>query len=311
MKFQDKLQEICGSEFGERDLNLEKAITGVFEKMNARGLIHSSMTATKVAEVVKSELLESSMFIMQTAKEVQQLYFPKIIADEFKTSTFSLLKQRLERLQGTKMGRLKSVLDSLQNKNILKSISLEETVINIQSDTEFQIDKYLAERKNNKKYEQGSAKPTGAGMKPTSKEVWDEIYKDYEITKRSFAKRINFVSDKFKKSAIFRDIEHAYSLAGLGYSKPAVILSGSVIEELLRLYLKHKGITPARNNFDSYIKACENNGLIKSAIHRLTDSVRHFRNYVHLEKEESSRSTISKATAKGAVSSIFTIANDL
>lgn len=41
-----------------------------------------------------------------------------------------------------------------------------------------------------------------------------------------------------------------------------------------------------------------------------TDSLRHFRNLVHLEKETSSKFTISKATAKGAVSSIFTIAND-
>jgi len=84
-----------------------------------------------------------------------------------------------------------------------------------------------------------------------------------------------------------------------------------MIEEILRLYLIHKKITPSKNNFDGYIKACESNGLLKSAIHRLTDSVRHFRNFVHLEKEESSRTTISKATAKGAVSSIFTIANDL
>lgn len=154
-------------------------------------------------------------------------------------------------------------------------------------------------------------KSNAIDMKPTSKEVWDEISKDYEVTKMSFAKKINFVSDKFKKSAIFRDIEQSYSLANLGYSKPAVILAGSVIEELLRIYLNHKQIIPARNNFDSYIKACEDNGLIKSAIHRLTDSVRHFRNFVHLEKEESKRTTISKATAKGAVSSIFTIVNDL
>jgi hypothetical protein len=35
--------------------------------------------------------------------------------------------------------------------------------------------------------------------------------------------------------------------------KPAVILAGSVIEELLRLYLVHKNIKPAKKTFDSYI----------------------------------------------------------
>jgi hypothetical protein len=79
---------------------------------------------------------------------------------------------------------------------------------------------------------------------------------------------------------------------------------------LLRLYLDHKGIKPANKTFDSYIKTCEDNGLLKSAIYRLTDSVRHFRNIVHLQKENNSKITISKATAKGAVTSIFTLAND-
>ena len=62
--------------------------------------------------------------------------------------------------------------------------------------------------------------------------------------------------------------------------------------------------------FDSYIKACADNGLIKISISRLSDSVRHFRNLVHLSREDDKSHTISKATASGAVSSIFTIAND-
>ena len=99
-------------------------------------------------------------------------------------------------------------------------------------------------------------------------------------------------------------------MANLGYAKSAVILSGSVIEELLRLFLSHKEIKPAQNTFDSYIQTCEANGLLKSGISRLTDSVRHFRNIVHLRKEKDSKITISKPTAKGAVTSIFTIVND-
>ena len=118
------------------------------------------------------------------------------------------------------------------------------------------------------------------------------------------------MSDSFKKKIIFRDIEHAFVLASQGFSKPALILAGGVIEELLRLYLKHNKISPASNNFDAYIKACEQHKLLKSGVSRLSDSVRHFRNLVHLSKEETKKHTISKATAKGAVASIFTIAND-
>ena len=99
-------------------------------------------------------------------------------------------------------------------------------------------------------------------------------------------------------------------LASLGFSKPAIILAGSVIEELLRLYLKHNSKSPTRNDFDEYIKTCEQHGLLKDSVSRLSHAVRQFRNLVHLSREESSRDTISKATAKGAVSSIFTISND-
>ena len=118
-------------------------------------------------------------------------------------------------------------------------------------------------------------------------------------------------TDKFKRETIFRDVKHAYLLANNGYPKPAVILAGSVTEELLRLFLKHNRIKPLNNKFESYIDACNKKKLIKKGIHSLSDSVRHFRNIVHLEKEESSKDSISISAAKGAVSSIFTIVNDL
>ena len=145
---------------------------------------------------------------------------------------------------------------------------------------------------------------------PNSRDVWTEIEKDYDETKKTFGKKINFVVDKYKRNIIFRDVEHAYILASAGFNKPAVILAGGVIEELLRLYLIHKGVSIKSDKFDEYLKACETNGLLKLAIHNLSNSVRHFRNIVHLSKETSARITLSKATAKGAVSSIFTIAND-
>jgi len=141
-------------------------------------------------------------------------------------------------------------------------------------------------------------------------DTWKKIEEEYGISKKMFGKKINFVKDRFKRGIIFRDIGQAFALAREGFNKPSVVLAGSVIEELSRLYLVHKNIAPARNNLDSYIKACEENDLLKAAIQRLADSVRQFRNIVHLGKETSSRHTISKPTAIGAVASIFTIAND-
>jgi len=141
--------------------------------------------------------------------------------------------------------------------------------------------------------------------------AWVEIKKEYGVSKSTLGKRISFVKGEFKRNVIFRDIGQAFLLAHYGFHKPSIVLAGGVIEELLRLYLKHKNVVPARNTLESYIKACEENDLMKGAIHGLADSVRQFRNIVHLERESSLKFSISKATAKGAVASVFTIANDL
>ncbi|GEM_PF-1386673 len=141
--------------------------------------------------------------------------------------------------------------------------------------------------------------------------AWSQIEREYGVPKRTLGKRISFVKDGFKRKVIFRDIEQAYLLANYGFHKPAVILAGGVIEELLRLYLAHEKVKPDKDNLESYIKACETSGLIKGAIPKLADSVRLFRNIVHLAREISSRESISRAKAKGAVSSVFTIANEL
>jgi len=140
---------------------------------------------------------------------------------------------------------------------------------------------------------------------------WADIESEYGVSKRGLGKKLSFIKDQFKKNVIFRDIEHAFLLAQNGFNKPSVILAGGVVEELLRLFLEHKNIKPDSKTLDSYIKCCENHGFIKDAIHNLADSVRQFRNIVHLEKEKSAKYSISKAAAKGAVSSIFTIANEL
>lgn len=140
---------------------------------------------------------------------------------------------------------------------------------------------------------------------------WKIIEKDFNVTKVRFGKQIKFVRDQYKREIIFRDIAQALSLSYSGYNKPALILAGGVIEELLRLFIESKHETPARNTFESYITICEEKHLLKSNIRSLTDSARQFRNIVHLERELSTRETISKAAAKTAVSSIFTIVNDL
>lgn len=151
------------------------------------------------------------------------------------------------------------------------------------------------------------AKPVS---RPNPVNGWAKIFKEYGVTKSAFGKRIDFVKDPFKREILFRDVEHAYRLADGGFFKSAVILAGGVIEELLRLYLESKAISSSKKDFDGYIKECENKKLLKAAISRLSDSVRHFRNYVHLEKETSVRHTLSKANAKGSVASIFVIVND-
>lgn len=144
----------------------------------------------------------------------------------------------------------------------------------------------------------------------SSKANWKAIETEFGITKMGFGRKINFITDTFERTIIFRDVEQAFVLASSGFSKPAVILAGGVIEELLRLYLEYKHIKPIKDSFDGYIQTCQQKKLLEVGISRLSDSARHFRNLVHLSKEKTKRHTTSKSKAKGAVASIFTIAND-
>ncbi|MCF6270948.1 MAG: hypothetical protein L3J41_14625 [Melioribacteraceae bacterium] len=163
---------------------------------------------------------------------------------------------------------------------------------------------------------EANQEPIGINLKPNntneynSKSVWKLIEVEYNVSKQIFGKKINFVEDKFKREIIFRDVGQAFYLAKNGFYKPSIILSGGVAEELLRLYLKAHNIKPERNTFDKYLKSCTDNKLLKSAIHKLSDSLREFRNIVHLEKEESKKQSLSKSSALGAVAAIFTLIND-
>jgi hypothetical protein len=147
-------------------------------------------------------------------------------------------------------------------------------------------------------------------MNLPDKKIWIQIENDLGMSKRAFGKKINFVNDDFKRKIIFRDIAQAYILSKSNFSKPAVILAGSIIEELLRLYLDYKKVKPTDNTFNEYINTCNANGFLKSGISKLSHSVRYFRNLVHMNNETNSKDTISKATSQNAVSSIFIIANE-
>lgn len=149
-----------------------------------------------------------------------------------------------------------------------------------------------------------------AGRTSTKTDIWRNIQKEYGISKRAFCKKINFVKDDFKREVILRDLGQAYYLAFNGFNKPAVILAGGVIEELLRLYLENKGIKSKKDTLESYIITCAEKGILKKAIQKLADSVREFRNLVHLQREKSPRYSISIPTAKNAVASVFIIIND-
>lgn len=142
------------------------------------------------------------------------------------------------------------------------------------------------------------------------KDIWASIENDFEVTKLQFGKRINFVRNQFKRDIIFRDVEQAYILAKEGFNKPAVILAGGVIEELLRLFLDNKNENAKNKRFEELIKICQKKGFLKEEISNLASAIRRFRNSVHLAAEKSKKYTISKATALATVALIFTIAND-
>lgn len=140
-------------------------------------------------------------------------------------------------------------------------------------------------------------------------QIWQLIHKEYGISKVSFGKKIKFVKEKYKRKAIFRDVAHAYILAKYNFPKPSIILSGGVVEELLRLYLKSLKINPEKESFFSYIEACKKKKSLINPLNNLSDSVRHFRNFIHLEKETDSKDELTNFHAINAISSIFSISN--
>jgi len=274
--------------------------------------------AIRIVEVQLGELLG----IANTAKSSRdaRLGFEKL--NRWKARTVRLLSENIHPNEGQKLkgkptysfmtygialenlldavsiysGFLESLLDELQRH--------PEDVLNAPTPSDEEV-------KTVKATQPASSLEQETSLSATSgKANWEAIEGEFGITKRGFGIRINFIRDPLKRTLVFRDTEQAFVLASSGFSKPAVILAGGVIEELLRLYLRHKHIKPIKDDFEGYIQTCQQQKLLEEGISRLSDSARHFRNLVHISKEKTKRHTISKSTAKGAVSSIFTIAND-
>ncbi len=138
-------------------------------------------------------------------------------------------------------------------------------------------------------------------------DIWVNIKKEFSLTKKEFGKRINFIEDDIARKIIFRDVEHAYYLLKKNINKPAIILAGSIMEEILRQLLLFEGIKSKNESFDDYIKTCELNKLLSISVSRLSDSSRLFRNYVHISKEINSIDRISNSVANAAVSALFVL----
>ena len=192
----------------------------------------------------------------------------------------------------------------------LKNISDDELITNYQSITEILYRNIVSYKDKENLVISPNDKKKKIISVFDEKEIWKEIANHYDISKIQFGRKINFVNDKFKRKIIFRDVAQSYYLTRTGCYKTGVILAGGVIEELLKEFLIKNKIKPKNNTFDAYIKCCEQNGLLKSGIGKLSDSVREFRNLVHINNEKSERFTLSKASAISAVSSIFVITND-
>lgn len=140
--------------------------------------------------------------------------------------------------------------------------------------------------------------------------AWTEIQKEYDCSKAKFARQINFLP-RFKRAIVIRDVAQAHSCLKQGFYKPAATLVGGAIEEILRLYLKHHGYPTKNKRFEDFIEDCEKNCLLKPGLAHLTHSVRDFRNFIHLAKENSKEQSISKSIATGALSAVFTVVGNL
>ena len=129
--------------------------------------------------------------------------------------------------------------------------------------------------------------------------AWNKGIKSSEIEKKKIGIGMrgifNFVKDKKTKSILVRDFAYAEICREKSMSKPAIILYGSIIEEVLRYKLNSKA------KFSSLIdKFKEKKGLDPSLIRKI-DFIKDFRDYVHifLEKQGNFEPTEGIASVAG------------
>jgi len=310
-----KLSDLLYSRERDRiSSNLGEDLSRTSREFNIRGMFHSGIHVNEIFDK-RMEIINQliNFKINQDTKEIDKI--SNIVTAEICEKILERAKQLIEdqidnlKFEIVKFCRRFPGSDSYLNL-INNRIIDERNKLISHAKREVDIFQKQSESKKQRKKVFNEISVTEKEIQFSTLNAWVRIKNEFDVSKLTFGRKIYFVKDKFKRKIIFRDTLNAYMLAENGFSKSAVILAGSIIEELLRLYLEYRNIHPSKNNFNEYIKLCESKGILKKGISKLSDSVRYFRNIVHLKNEISPKYTISKAAAKNAVSSIFIISND-
>jgi len=238
----------------------EKILSKISEEFNLKGTLYSGMHVNKILDK-RMEIINQlvDFKISQDIKEISKRFdvLTKEIYDELFKRAKQLINGQIDnlKLEMEKFCRHFPNPDSylslinnriIEEKNKLSSHAKREVnIFQKQSEFKKQGKKVFNEMSVNEKEIQFS-----------TLDAWDRIKNEFGVSKLAFGRKIYFVKDKFKRKIIFRDTSNAYMLAENGFSKSAVILAGSIIEELLRLYLEDRNIHPSKNNFNDYIKLC-------------------------------------------------------
>src|SRR3989339_500030 len=145
LKFSEKLNEIAKIRFQERDYLFQRSMQNVFEEMESRGMIVSDATACKIRDVVACETVQSTNVILQTAKEIHSLYFPRLSEDILKTESAILLKKRVSEIDNAVVSKLNKMFDETANARLLETIRLQKGIGAIESELFIEVDKYFTE----------------------------------------------------------------------------------------------------------------------------------------------------------------------
>lgn len=145
LKFSEKLNEIAKIRFQERDDLLQTAMQNVFEEMERRGMIVSSASAYKIRDVVACEIVQSTIIILQAAKESHSLYFPRLSEDILKIEAAILLKKRFSEIDSAVVSKLNKMFDKAANAKLLETIRLQKDIGGIESELFIEVDKYFTE----------------------------------------------------------------------------------------------------------------------------------------------------------------------